>query len=172
MSRPRVLVAGVGNIFLGDDAFGVEVAQRLLRRSLPDDVKVVDFGIRGIDLVYAILEDYDAVVLVDATPRGGQPGSLYVLQPELDRDLNPDSPETLMSPHNLDPANVLRLAAAMGGRLSRLIVVGCEPTPLNADQDMAMGLSEPVQAAIAEAVELVLTVVDRIVCGEQMAIAV
>src|SRR5439155_13673490 len=81
MNRPRVLVAGVGNIFLGDDAFGVEVAQRLARRALPPEVRVVDFGIRGLDLTYALLDGYEAVILVDAAPRGGRPGTLYVLEP-------------------------------------------------------------------------------------------
>src|SRR5438128_1754175 len=85
--RRAVLVAGVGNIFLGDDAFGVEVAQRLARRPLPAGVRVVDFGIRGLDLAYALLDPYEAVILVDAMPRGEQPGTLYVLEP----DLGPDS---------------------------------------------------------------------------------
>src|ERR1700758_4827464 len=84
---PRILVAGVGNIFLGDDAFGVEVVQRLARRALPDGVRVVDFGIRGLDLVYALLDGYETVVLVDAAPRGGSPGTLYVLEPEPEADL-------------------------------------------------------------------------------------
>src|SRR5947209_3209759 len=79
--------AGVGNIFLGDDAFGVEVAQRLARRPLPAGVRVVDFGIRGLDLTYALLDPYDAVVLVDAAPRGNAPGTLYVLEPEPQPDL-------------------------------------------------------------------------------------
>jgi hydrogenase maturation protease len=80
MSLPRVLVACIGNIFLGDDAFGVEVAQRLAGRGLPEGVRVVDFGIRGLDLTFALLDDYEAVILVDATPRGGDPGTLYVLE--------------------------------------------------------------------------------------------
>src|SRR5947209_2868396 len=83
MSGARILIAGIGNIFLGDDAFGVEVAQRLGQRSLPEQVRVIDFGIRGMDLTYALLDDYETVILVDAVPRGGQPGTLYVLEPEV-----------------------------------------------------------------------------------------
>ena len=86
MTRPaRILIAGIGNIFLGDDAFGVEVARRLVRRRLPDGVRVVDFGIRGLDLTYALLDGYEAVILVDAAPRGGPPGTLYVLEPPAGR---------------------------------------------------------------------------------------
>ena len=83
MSTPRILVAGIGNIFLGDDAFGVEVVNRLSRRALPDSVRVVDYGIRGLDLAYALLDDYDLVILVDAARQGEDPGTLYVLEPEL-----------------------------------------------------------------------------------------
>src|SRR5881227_271903 len=101
--RGRVLVAGVGNIFLGDDAFGVEVAQRLLRRGLPDAVRVVDFGIRGLDLTYALLDGYEAVILVDAAPRGGPPGTLYVLEPE--RGGAPDV--AAIETHGMDPVKVL-----------------------------------------------------------------
>src|SRR5262249_15201119 len=120
MTRPRILVAGVGNIFLGDDAFGVEVARRLARRPLPPEVRVVDFGIRGLDLTYALLDGYETVVLVDAAPRGGPPGTLYVLEPE------PGEPPAgeagpLFEMHSLDPVKVLRLAAALGGRVERLL---------------------------------------------------
>ena len=112
--HPRVLIAGVGNIFLGDDAFGVEVAQLLARRQLPDGVRVVDFGIRGLDLAYTLLDPYEAVVLVDAMPRGGRPGTLYVLEPEC---VPAEGSEAipLMDAHSLDPARVLRLVASLGG---------------------------------------------------------
>src|SRR5947209_17090655 len=125
MKHPRILVACVGNIFLGDDAFGVEVARRLARRQ-PPEVRVVDFGIRGFDLTYALLEDYEAVVLVDAVPRGGPPGTLYVLEPDTAEPA--DAPATVET-HDMDPMKVLRLVRAMGGRVRRLVVVGCEPAP-------------------------------------------
>jgi hydrogenase maturation protease len=109
-----ILVAGVGNIFQGDDAFGVEIAQRLSRRNLPRDVTVVDFGIRGIDLTYALMEDYDAVILVDTARRGEQPGVISVIAP--DRLQSVSAPgEMLISAHDLDPAKVLCAIHALGG---------------------------------------------------------
>src|SRR5262249_30168956 len=123
----RILVAGIGNIFMGDDAFGVEVAQRLARRSLPAGVRVVDFGIRGIDLTYALLEGYDAVILVDTAQLGAPPGTVRVVAPELHRG-EPLAPEGLLvEPHDLDPAKVLRLAATLGDSCQRILLVACEP---------------------------------------------
>ena len=164
MSHPRILVAGIGNIFLGDDAFGVEVAQRLLRRSQPEGVRVVDFGIRGLDLTYALLDDYDTVILVDATPRGQSPGTLYVVEPELAETepagrapVNP----TPLDMHALDPVKVLGLARAMGGRVRNLLLVGCEPGRIVGDEEVPLGLTEPVRLAVAEAVGLVESLVAR-----------
>jgi hydrogenase maturation protease len=158
--KPRVLVAGVGNIFLGDDAFGVEVVRELARRPARDEVKVVDFGIRGLDLTYALLEGYQAVILLDATPRGGAPGTLYVLEVE---PPEPDNPTELsVEGHNLDPARVLRLAHALGSQVRRLLVVGCEPGPLTELEEMAAGLSEPVQAAVREAADLVESLAEKL----------
>jgi hydrogenase maturation protease len=156
--HPRVLVACVGNIFLGDDAFGVEVAQRLARRPLPEGVHVVDFGIRGLDLAYALLENYEGVVLVDALPRGRPPGTLYVLEPELGPLPSPSDPGPLPEPHNLDPARVLRLVAALGGSVRRLVVVGCEPEPTGDEGEMRMAMSDAVRAALDGAVVLVESV--------------
>src|SRR5438270_13830731 len=118
----RILVAGIGNIFFGDDGFGVAVARRLAQRALPDGVQVVDFGIRGLDLAYALLEDYDAVILVDAMPRGGQPGTLYVVEPEARSALPPADGVPLMGMHNLDPARVLGVVAALGGQVRHLVI--------------------------------------------------
>ena len=108
MSTPRILVGGIGNIFLGDDAFGVEVVKRLAAKRLPRGVEVVDFGIKGLDLTYALLDGYDAVILVDAVPRGQQPGTVYVIEPEPD-NVTVDSVDDLLEAHSLDPAKVLRL---------------------------------------------------------------
>ncbi|MDB5307153.1 MAG: hybD [Gemmataceae bacterium] len=155
MNRARVLVAGVGNIFLGDDAFGVEVVRELAGRPLPDGVRVVDFGIRGLDLTYALLDGYEAVILVDATPRGGQPGTLYVLEVDPPGPGEPGAADLTVEGHNLDPAKVLRLAAAMGSPARRLLVVGCEPAPPGEFEEMAAGLSRPVRDAVGEAVSLV-----------------
>ena len=165
MTRPRILIAGVGNIFLGDDAFGVEVAQRLARRPLPGEVRVVDFGIRGLDLVYALLDGYDTVILVDAAPRGGPPGTLYVLEPQAGGPPGPADAGVAVEAHALDPAKVFRLAATLGGRVGHLLLVGCEPgTPSGAD-DMHMGLSPPVAAAVEEAVPLVEGLVAKLLRG-------
>jgi hydrogenase maturation protease len=162
MKRPGILVAGVGNIFLGDDAFGVEVVRRLARRSWPEDVRIVDFGIRGLDLAYALLDGYEAVILVDAAPRGGQPGTLYVLEPEADEPSGEAAPGSLVEMHGLDPVKVLRLAATLGGRVERLLLVGCEPGQAIDVEEMQAGLSAPVRAAVEEAVPLVESLVERL----------
>lgn len=154
---PRILVAGIGNIFLGDDAFGVEVAQRLLRRPLPDGVRVVDFGIRGLDLVYALLEDYEAVILVDATRQGGTPGTVYVLEPEGPSETGEVSPSMALDTHEMNPMKVLGCVYAMGGRPKRILVVGCEPATLESDEQL--GLSEPIERAVAEAIRVIETLI-------------
>jgi hydrogenase maturation protease len=165
MTHPRILVAGVGNIFLGDDAFGVEVVRRLAGRAWPEDVRVADFGIRGLDLAYALLDGYEAVVIVDAAPRGGRPGTLYVLEPA---DEAPGAKAAgLIDMHGMDPVKVLRLAAAMGGKVERLLVVGCEPAACAEEMEMAM--SEPVREAVDEAVGLVEALVARLLRGEPVA---
>jgi hydrogenase maturation protease len=170
--RPRLLVAGVGNIFLGDDAFGVEVVQRLARRPLPEGVRVVDFGIRGLDLAYALLDPYEAVILVDATPRGGRPGTLYVLEPEPGPALSPAEGAPLIETHNMQPDRVLRLVAALGGQVRRLVVVGCEPVMPAGDEDMPAEMSAAVRAAVDEAVLLVESLVARLlVAGDTTELA-
>jgi|SRR5579883_1577184 len=162
MKAPRVLVAGVGNIFLGDDAFGVEVARQLMRRPQPDGVRVVDFGIRGLDLTYALLDGYDVVILVDATPRGEAPGTLYVLEVEPPALEEAGTDDLAVEGHNLDPARVFRLAAVLGSCVRRLFVVGCEPGRTEDWEEMAAGLSNPVQAAVGEAVGMVESLIRRL----------
>jgi hydrogenase maturation protease len=154
-ARPRILVAGIGNIFLGDDGFGVALAGRLARRALPAGVDVVDFGIRGMDLAYA-LEEYDIVVLLDASPRGDAPGTLYVVEPELDdAEASPDA-------HGMDPVTVLALARALGGSIPRTLVVGCEPASVMTgdEEEIAAELSAPVLGALDAAVDLVESLLD------------
>lgn len=167
-SQPRILIAGIGNIFLGDDAFGVEVVQQLARHPLPAEVRVVDFGIRGLDLAYALLDNYEAVVLVDATPRGGAPGTLYVLEIDPEESIATDEAPA-METHNLDPARVLRLVAALGGKVRQLFLVGCEPGTTATLDDMQMGLSEPVSAAVDEAVLMVESLTARLLAGQPVA---
>jgi hydrogenase maturation protease len=164
-----ILIAGIGNIFLGDDGFGCEVTARLARRAWPDGVRVVDFGIRGLDLAYALLDGYDAAILVDAAPRGGEPGMVYVIEPDL-RELNdPCASETsqlpmLVDAHAMDPLKVLSLARSMGGEIGRILLVGCEPLTLGPEEGQ-MGLSEPVAAAIDEAVSAVESLVRELLEG-------
>ena len=154
-----ILVACVGNIFSGDDGFGVEVARRLSQVTLPDEVKVIDFGIRGIDLTYALMDGYDAVILVDAAQRGEAPGVVSVVEPD-PIEAGESIPDDLaLSPHELDPAKVLRLASALGGSCPRVLLVACEPLTLGG-QEGVMGLSEPVAAAVAVAAETVEELID------------
>ena len=164
--RPRILVAGVGNIFLGDDAFGVEVVRRLTVRTWPDEVRVVDFGIRGLDLMYALLDGYEAVILIDATPCGDHPGTLYVMEPTPCEAPGPEGTGMLIDMHGLDPDRVLRLVAALGGRVGRLLLVGCEPTPVADVEEMQMEMSAAVRAAVEEAVPLVEKLIGKILRGE------
>jgi hydrogenase maturation protease len=148
----RVLVAGIGNVFLGDDGWGVALAARLAARTLPPSVDVADFGIRGMDLAYAMQDGYDAVVFLDATPRGQPPGTLYVIEPDLD-DI-----EMTIDAHGMDPVKVLALARTLGAEaLPRTLVVGCEPqTHMSAADDRIVAeLTEPVRASLDEAVGLV-----------------
>jgi hydrogenase maturation protease len=144
----RILVAGIGNIFFGDDAFGSEVARRLMSEPWPDDIRVVDFGIRGFDLTFALLEGYETVILLDATPRGGQAGTLYTLEPDT-AEFASCVPE--VEPHGMDPMRVLAMAHSMGATWKRLILVGCEPSA----HVEGIGVSEPVRGAMEEAVKVV-----------------
>jgi len=160
----KILVAGIGNIFLGDDGFGVEVAERLARRPFPAGVRVADFGIRGFDLAYALMEGYEFTILVDAYPGEAAPGSLSVLEVHAD---SLDSPESarVVEPHAMNPVNVLRLAARMGAKLQKIFLIGCVPATLGPEEGQ-MGLSEPVGAAIDDAVELVESLVFQIFRGD------
>jgi hydrogenase maturation protease len=156
----RVLVAGIGNVFLGDDGFGVALAERLARRELPDGVDVVDYGIRGMDLAYA-LGEYDAAILVDAAPRGEPPGTLYVIEPDAEGADGFDA-------HGMDPVKVLALARTLGGVPPRTLVLGCEPlTRMTGEEDEIVGeLSAPVGAALDEAERLVASLLEELTKGD------
>src|SRR5579872_7070651 len=159
----HILIAGIGNIFLGDDGFGVEVAQRLLQRaSYPEGVRVVDVGIRGMDLAYMLLDDYDALILVDTVARGGTPGTLYLLTPESpdgEAETGDEAGRRGLEAHSMDPAKVLAFAGELGARPIHTLIVGCEPGPLGEDdgdgEEMRMELSAPVRLAVDEAVRMV-----------------
>lgn len=147
----RVLVAGIGNIFLGDDGFGCEVARRLASHAMPDGVDVVDFGIRGMDLKYALEDAYELVILVDTVERGGAPGTLYVIEPSLEAA----APELPPSPHGMDPATVLGFVAGLRGAAPRVLLIACEPDWLGGEEGH-MGLSDAVTASVDEAVAEIL----------------
>jgi hydrogenase maturation protease len=148
----RILIAGIGNIFLGDDAFGCEVARELSARAVPPEVTVRDFGIKSYDLAYALADKYDAIVLVDATPRGDPPGTTYLMEIEAGGLAELDAEIT--DAHTMSPVNALKMAQSVGPVTSKIYLVGCEPATLEAE-DGEIGLSEPVQRAIPQAVELV-----------------
>lgn len=155
----RILVAGIGNIFFGDDAFGVEVIRELNRSPLPEGVNAVDFGIRSYDLAYAIMDGYTATILVDITARGEPPGTLYLI--ELDKEKIGDLEATVPDGHSLDPVAVLRLVQSLGGYIARLYLVACEPAVLETENGQ-IGLSEPVQAAVPQAVQMIQRLVDQL----------
>ena len=150
-----ILIAGIGNIFLQDDGFGVEVAKRLADSELPEGVKVADFGIRGVHLAYEMLDGgYDMTILIDAAPRGEAPGTVYLIEPDLD---NIDAQQSAsMDAHSMDPQVVFATLKSLGGSPRRVLIVGCEPLVI----DDGIGLSEPVGRAVEEAVRLVHSVVD------------
>jgi len=161
VSEPRILIACIGNIFLGDDGFGCEVARHLAARKLPGEVRLVDFGIRGFDLAYALLDGYEVTIFVDATPRGGEPGTLYTIEPDLSELNELDAQAMLVEPHGMNPLKVLGMVKSMGGTFRRILLVGCEPETLGGEEGQ-MGLSATVEAAVSEAVKVVESLVQEI----------
>ncbi|MGB7553617.1 MAG: hydrogenase maturation protease [Candidatus Korobacteraceae bacterium] len=161
----RILIACVGNIFLGDDAFGVEVARELATRQLPEGVSVIDFGIRAFDLAYALLDPWDAVILVDAVPRDDVPGTLYTIEPELNSIAAAETCDAPLDGHSMDPVKVVQLAQSMGSITARMLVVGCEPADCGGEEGR-MGLTEPVQNSIAAAADMVEELVEQIAAAK------
>lgn len=154
----NILVAGIGNIFQGDDAFGCEVTRVLSTRSLPASVHLVDFGIRGLDLCYALMDKPDLTILIDATSRGGAPGSVYTIEPAVGRaSIDQD---VAVNAHSMNPANVLCMVQAMGGEMGRILLVGCEPADLGGE-DGRMGLTPPVAEAIHVAADVVMSLISQ-----------
>ena len=151
----RILIAGIGNIFAGDDAFGVEVMRELTRHPLPEAVFAKDFGIRSYDLAYAMMDGYSTTILVDATSRGQPPGTVYLIEPDVDAI----NDQTNVDAHCLNPVAVLQLVQALGGKLGKLYLVGCEPEVLDSDE---IGLSPSVRAAVPQAVQMIEFLVHRL----------
>ncbi|SRR5579883_3019154 len=144
----KVLIACIGNIFCGDDGFGIEVARVLSKRTLPEGVVLRDFGIRGLDLAYALLDPWDLAILVDACPRGGAPGTVYVIEPEIDTQRGD------LDPHSMNPVNVLRMVRSLGGASCPILLVGCEPED-SGPEEGKMGLTPAVSAAVKQAADRV-----------------
>jgi hydrogenase maturation protease len=157
LMQARVLVAGIGNIFLGDDGFGCSVIRELERMDPPAHTRIVDYGIRGLDLAYALLEPYETVIFVDAIARGGAPGTLYLLQP-----VQPgQSEDTPLDPHSMDPVRLLAMARSLGEITAEIFIVGCEPFDFGDELEGRMELSTVVAAAVPEAAQAVLELIQR-----------
>lgn len=171
----KILIAGIGNIFFGDDAFGCEVARALSRRPLPEGVFVKDFGIKSYDLAYAMMDNYDATILIDATPQGKAPGTIFLIEPDVifsessNIPLDNESFE-VVNAHSMNPVRVLQLVRSLGGKPGWLRVVGCEPAVLESEEG-ALGLSEPVQAAVMPAIEVIESLIRDIFSGAETTVA-
>jgi hydrogenase maturation protease len=151
--QKQILVAGVGNAWMQDDGFGPEVVKRLEARELPGGVTVMDFGSGGLDLAYEIMRGYHALVLVDVSRQGGEPGTLYVLEPDPDDYTRPIEDGEMLSPHGMDPQTVLRFVHAVGSHSGKVVVVACEPAPI---EDLSVGLSPEVELAAERAIDVVM----------------
>jgi hydrogenase maturation protease len=157
--EPRILIAGVGNAWLRDDGFGGEVARRLEQQELPPGVAVMDAGTGGLDLAYEVMRGYDALVILDVSRQGGEPGTLYVMEvPEESVEGAIDDGEAI-NPHGMDPQTALRFVRSIGAWPGRVIVIACEPAELD---EMGFGLSADVRSAVERAVALVLDTADEL----------
>jgi hydrogenase maturation protease len=148
----QILVAGVGNAWLQDDAFGGECARRLEARGVPSGVTVMDFGTGGLDLAYEIMRGYDALILLDASRQGGEPGTLYVIEPSMEELSGPIEDGDVINPHGMDPQTVLRFVGAIGGFSGRVVVIGCEPGEVD---EVGLGLTKAVDEVVERALALV-----------------
>jgi hydrogenase maturation protease len=155
-AEKQILVAGVGNSWLRDDGFGGAVVERLATRELPSGVTVADFGTGGLDLAYEVMRGYDALVLVDSSRQGGEPGTLYLMEADEDDVSAGIEDGAVLDPHGMDPETVLRFVRAVGGWPGKVIVIACEPAEV---EDFGVGLSAHVTEAVDRAVELVVTTI-------------
>ena len=159
-TKPKILIACIGNIFFGDDGFGCEVARELQKRRLPENVRLIDFGIRALDLTYALLNGYDMTIIVDAVRRDECAGTLSVIEPDLSEIENEDLLQEKNDAHTMSLTKVLSLAHSMGAKFNKLLIVGCEAQTLY-NEDIQTGLSEPVRTAVNEAASLIETLINR-----------
>jgi len=155
----RILVAGVGNAWLRDDGFGGEVVKRIGTRELPEGAVVLDFGSGGLDLAYEVMRGYDALVLVDISRQGGEPGTLYVME-ALEEEVEAGIEDgQVINPHGMDPQTVLRFVKTVGAWPGKVVVVACEPAQV---EEMGLGLSDEVARAVEGAVELVIQTIEEL----------
>ncbi len=157
--EPRILVAGVGNAWLRDDGFGGEVARRLQQRELPDGVAVMDAATGGLDLAYEVMRGYDALVILDASRQGGEPGTLYVMDVSEESIDGKIEDGEVINPHGMDPQTMLRFVRSIGAWPGRVTVIACEPAEV---EEIGLGLSPDVQAAVERAVDLVVATADEL----------
>jgi hydrogenase maturation protease len=155
----RILVAGIGNSWMKDDGFGGEVAKRLGERELPEEAAVFDFGTGGLDLAYEVMRGYDALILVDVSRQGGEPGTLYVMEAEEDDVEAGIEDGQVLNPHGMDPQTVLRFVKTLGAWPGKVVVIACEPAVV---EEMGLGLSDEVSGAVDRAVELVMSTVEEL----------
>jgi hydrogenase maturation protease len=155
----HILVAGIGNAWMKDDGFGGEVAKRLEERELPEEAAVFDFGTGGLDLAYEVMRGYDALILIDVSRQGSEPGTLYVMEAdEEDVEVGIEDGQVL-NPHGMDPQTVLRFVKTLGAWPGKVVVIACEPAAV---EEMGIGLSDQVSAAVERAVDLVATTIDEL----------
>ena len=155
----RILVAGIGNSWLKDDGFGGEVVKRLESRELPEGAVVFDFGTGGLDLAYEVMRGYDALVLIDVSRQGGEPGTLYVMEALKDDVEAGIEDGQMINPHAMDPQTVLRFVKTLGAWPGKVVIVACEPSEV---EEMGMGLSPEVQSAVAAAVDVVIETIEEL----------
>lgn len=157
-----ILIAGVGNAWLRDDGFGGEVARRLEQHELPDGVTVMDAGTGGLDLAYEVMRGYDGLVILDVSKQGGEPGTLYVMEPEEESIEGGIEDGEAINPHGMDPQTVLRFVKSIGAWPGRVVVIACEPAQV---EEVGWGLSDEVTGAVEHAVELVLETIQELRAG-------
>jgi hydrogenase maturation protease len=155
----RILVAGIGNAWLGDDGFGGEVVKRLEARELPEDAAVFDFGTGGLDLAYELMRGYDALVLIDVSRQGGEPGTLYVMEAQKEEVEAGIEDGQMINPHAMDPQTVLRFVKTLGAWPGKVVIVACEPAQV---EEMGMGLSAEVEGALDAAVGVVIDTIEEL----------
>jgi hydrogenase maturation protease len=155
----RILVAGIGNAWLKDDGFGGEVVKRLESRELPEGAAVFDFGTGGLDLAYEVMRGYDALLLIDVSRQGGEPGTLYVMEALKDDVEAGIEDGQMINPHAMDPQTVLRFVKTLGAWPGKVVIVACEPAEV---EEMGMGLSPAVQSAVDAAVGVVIETIEEL----------